>query len=170
MKQLVIGVLFALIGFGLTDLLLLGGGGVSPAIPSTAAGQLQTGALTSSQILSLDTIPVTMIAAPGPGKVVVVDSVIYQIVAGTNPYSGSDVDLLTEWGGGAGFFVAEACASQIFTSASNAFCSTPVEGITSALASSGAVNKPIIAISTGPLTGGNGTISYWLQYRVLTGF
>ena len=150
--------------------IVLGGSGVSPAIPSTASGQLQTGALTVSQILSPDTVPITVIAAPGPGKLVVVDSVIFQLVAGATPYSGSGIDLLTEWGGGAGFFVAEACASQIFTSASNAFCSTPVEGITSALASSGAVNRPIIVTSTGPVTGGNGTISYWLQYRVLSGF
>src|SRR5271163_1499380 len=63
------------------------GGGGSGAILST--GKIS---LTSAQLLALFSDPVTIIPAPGAGKMILVIAAIYELIYGSTTYEGSDAN------------------------------------------------------------------------------
>ncbi len=61
----------------------------TPSLPLADGTRIVVGELTSAQILNIATTPVNVIAAPGAGKLVVVDSVVTKYNFVTSAYSGT---------------------------------------------------------------------------------
>jgi hypothetical protein len=117
--------------------------------------------LSSSQILNATTSPVTVIPAPGAGKVVVIIQSVYSYIFGTTPYSGGPVGLYY------GTTPNQADYGQLFFFALSAssFGLVGQGGNQSDLISQ-YENQPILFTGTGPYTGGDGTGAVTVWYVI----
>jgi len=145
----------------------------SPGVQASVISQQTvitiTGSLSSAQILSLNTVPVTVIPNQGLGSVVQVLGAVFEGVYGGTVYAGTGV-LTANYGSG-GVQITPNCTAAILTTAANTMCLKALNvGIASGLTSTNYVNQPIVLSESSAMTLGNGTLSYWINYTVLTGF
>jgi hypothetical protein len=123
--------------------------------------------LTSANILAMNGSPVTVLAAPGTGKVILVDSLIFKMVTTATAYaSGGTVSF--QYNGGS----VNPCSSTITAGTITAGAGTSYTELGPAIVASGAVlvaNKAIeITNATGAFTTGTGTATIHIRYRVVT--
>lgn len=127
------------------------------------ATQIAEGVLSSAQILALFTTPITLIAAPGAGKYISVDEIVFRLNFGTTQYTGANA-LEVRYTDGSGVKVTGDLASACIDSASSR--ADKVIGVAAAVA---VANAPIVAaVPTANPAAGDGTISYSIIYRVVT--
>lgn len=141
--------------------------GFSSAVPSPRV--LITGSLTSAQILALNGTPVTVIPAPGAGNVVVIELFATELVFGGTAYTGTSGISLTNTSGNS---MSGVFGSGCITATSTWYCSSGPANISAAgFASVNFANSPVqIRMPSSQDLTGNGTLSYWISYRILTGF
>jgi hypothetical protein len=122
---------------------------------------LLEGTISSAQLLSMFSSPVTLIAAPGANKVLQIDSAVYRFVPGGTQYSGGG-NLQSEFGS---------------TNAAAVFTAAQIQGTTTELIDSDIsfgdsvaanyVNQPFgLYMLTANPTLGTGVVNYSIAYRV----
>jgi len=150
----------------------INGNSCSLGATCTFGQQTTSGSLSSAQILALSVTPVTAVAAQGSGTVIIVDSFTAEIIAGAAAYTCINCNLVLAYGSGVSVPAsAPGCAKGFLTNTANFFCngvSTQTNG--SAVASTSVANTAINWELDAAVLTGNGTISYWISYHVLTGF
>lgn len=134
------------------------------AAGGVSADQLQivTVSLSSAQLTTLNSSPITAIAAPGAGKVIVVDEVLGAFTYGGTQYTGFGNTELQE--------------ETSFTSISQALSAANIKGTVDVNQSNFAitgvtlvVNKAILLRNgTGDYAAGNGTAKFFIRYRTIT--
>lgn len=124
-------------------------------------------ALTQAQILAMNTVPVTVIAAQGLGTIIILDSVFYELVAGATAYANGGTFGL----GYSSSVTFATCPQTVLTAAVNEWCN-PALGSATAHASSLVVNLPLSIQDTGAAFTCAlicGTLSYWIRYHIVSG-
>lgn len=147
------------------------GGGGSSVVLST--GKIS---LTSAQLLALFSDPVTIIPAPGAGKMIQVVAAIYELIYGSTTYEGSDGTQGLYYETGESQNAADNFGSQsnnLFQNTANAVASS--FGLVSVYDTAGIVptedveNQPVVLSSTSAdMTTGNGTGAITVIYSVVT--
>jgi len=119
--------------------------------------------LTSSQILALNSTPVQLIAAPGAGKAIIVDEILFKMNFVTSAYTGSNA-VNFKYTDNSGQSVAAAVPSSILDIASGS--STFVTaGSTHTLTA----NAPVVAVvGTADPAAGGGNATLTIKYRIVT--
>lgn len=137
---------------------------------AAAIGIVATGSLSSSQILNLNTTPVTLIAAQGSGTLIMVDSAVLELVFGGTAYA-AGANITLRYVNTAGIAIsATTCGATFVNAGQNEVCSPGTGGPATTVATNAVNQVVVLANAGGAFTTGNGTINYWLRYRVLTGF
>lgn len=120
-------------------------------------------ALTSVQLLALDATAIQVVAAPGAGYAIVVQSCAYKFTYGTTQYSGGSVVLKSAGANTSNPFLQ--IASQIIQAAADRSGSLPGNtgtGIHAIYENSALELKANSAISAG-----DGTLTVWVTYSVI---
>jgi hypothetical protein len=130
--------------------------------------------LTAEQLLNLDTTPVELVPAAGPGRVLVVQSIILNFKPKTKDYfNGTEVTANVQWGSNPDL------AGDVITYRNfQAFMRTaPQMRVLLANGSDGygagpeftaqIVNQPVTISTLRPLTGGDGSVSVVTTYEVV---
>jgi hypothetical protein len=131
--------------------------------PPPAGGQINV-TLSSANILAMSATPVSLIPAPGSGKVIVVDHVSLKMVTTATQYAnGGAVELRYTDASGAKV-TADIAAAVITAAAATSY--TSVRGVTTSLTN--VANSGIfITNATAPFITGTGAGVLAIQYRVL---
>lgn len=132
----------------------------------TAVAGAQTGlvaqvSLSSAQILALNATPITLVAAPGSGKAIVVEQIIFKMVTTATAYvSGGNVTF--QYSGGNA--VTNVIVAGVVTAGAGTSY-TIREGIDVTAAANTAVT---ITNATGAFTTGTGTAVVTIKYSIIT--
>jgi len=121
-----------------------------------------TGSLTAAQINALDTTPITLLAAAGANKYYVIENTSFHYKAGTTGFTTSSNIKL-------GYEVSNVSILDILSS-------TSLNGTTSKIENYYAPNKTFditiindsVRLTSGAISGGDGTINYSIKYRIVT--
>jgi hypothetical protein len=149
----------------------------SAADASILTGQLATARLSedvarttqvtlpTAAVLLLHTTPYTLVAAPGAGKVILVDEITAKLVFNSIAYTGSNA-LEFRFTDGSGAKVSADLASSFINSASGTNYAT-VKSVVTALTpvANAAV---VVAVPTADPAAGNSAIVFSVKYRVVT--
>lgn len=118
--------------------------------------------LTSAQILALNTTPQTLVAAPGAGKSISIDEIIFKAPAsGATAYTGANaVEVRYTDGSGA------KATGDIAAAALNSVSGRVDKAVAAAVTA--VVNSPVVAVvPTANPAAGNGTVTFDVIYRVV---
>ena len=127
--------------------------------------QLAVVPLTAAQITTLHTVPVTVIAAPGAGKAIVVEQAVLEFKFGTVAFTGGGVVTLIYHGGSTALHSGSVPASVI--TAASGTSATEVGPQTGANGLTLAVNAGVdISAATANFAAGDGTAQLWIWYTV----
>lgn len=144
--------------------------GVDQCTWTTTTPQLTvTGTLSSSQILGLNSTPITLVTAQGAGTIIQVDKISLNYIYNSTTYaSGGAISAI--YGTNTAKAATGTAAASVITGTSNGFATL----LPTAIAQNGTltdyVNKAIsLSNATGAFTTGNGTIAYKVFYTVLSG-
>lgn len=118
--------------------------------------------LTAAQLDALNATPVTLISAPGAGKVIVVDQVYGFLDYNSAAYAGSSETLAIRYTDGSGDII---CS---FTEASFIEATADAYEVPEMIQVFPVVNSPVVAHATADFTSGNSPIYLRLYYRILT--
>jgi hypothetical protein len=126
--------------------------------------QTVTVALTAAQIIAMGTTPVSLIAAPGSGKCIIVDNISFKMVTSATAFTdGGAVEFRYTNASGAKV-TADVAAAVITAGAGTSF--TNVRGIEASL--TGAANAAIIITNaTAAFAAGTGTAQLVIDYHVV---
>ena len=140
------------------------GSGVNDDVVKSA-----TISISSAQLKAINTTPQTLVAAPGSGKAISVDEIVYSYTYGGTAYTGGNTLIPIYAGGTTNLFGTD--ANSIITQAK-------MQGTTSfivrRIASTSAVpidilsNTAVNLYSSGNYATGNGTLKVFIRYRILT--
>lgn len=134
-----------------------------------------SGTLTSAQINALDTNPLQIIPAPGANKFIIVENAVFHYKAGTTGFTitgGQEVVLIYGTSGtGSNFTVPSAILSG--TTSYIYYNLPPLPTLSNYINpgqfSTNIINDNItIKLASGTISGGDGTINFTLQYRIIT--
>ena len=129
-----------------------------------AGVQPATVTLSSAQLLALDTVPITIVAAPGAGKWVNIHRVGWYYKYGTAPYAGNPFVYVMYAGHPAGV----PNTYQTIDGGADAIDAMPFPSI-STIDPTLLVNKAVVAFDVdGPMTGGDGTERIDVWYSIET--
>jgi hypothetical protein len=148
-----------------------GGSGAKLFIPVDQSCQTfsKTVTLSSSDIQTMYTTPVQLIAAPGSSKVISLDDVVFYLSYGTATYAGGGTVELNYDTDGTQLLGTTNVASCITTSSSNVQKGNILPISTSTFNITVGINKAIVITNnTGVFTTGDGTLKVFLKYRILT--
>lgn len=125
---------------------------------------LESVTLTSANILALTTTPITLVAAPGAGKYVIIESIVVKNVFGTMAYDGTNA-LEFRYTDGSGVKVTGDIASAFINLASG----TRVDvAIASAIAIAVANAAVVVSVPVTNPTAGDGIITISIRYHIIT--
>ena len=124
-------------------------------------------AISSANILAMNGAPVTILAAPGSGKAILVDSITFKMVATSTQYASGGAVSFVYHGGNV-----NVASSTIPAATINATAGTTYTLLGPAIVASGAVlpaNTGVdITNATGAFTTGTGTAVAYIEYHVVT--
>ena len=131
---------------------------------------IKRGQLTSAQILALNATPITLIAAPGAGKAIVVDHAEFFLDYNSTGYTvGAGEDLVLRYTDGSGALVTLPVDGDDFldlTADATAYAPGMVQADSQGFVLT--ANAAVVAhIQTGEITGGDSPINYAVYYRVI---
>ena len=136
----------------------------TPAVLSGVTVQNATVTLSAAQIATLDTIPVTVVAAPGAGKIVIPVSTYTAYTYLTSAYTTvSDLQLISN-----GAFLARMMQASALSGSSSSYALSSLNNGGSASNITTFVNQALIASLGAPISGGLGSIQIDLQYITIT--
>jgi hypothetical protein len=122
--------------------------------------------LTSAQILALFATPVTVIAAPLAGVLIVVDSILFAMIATATQYLLGGV-ITFQYNGGAVVHASSIPAAVVLAAAPTTYTylapNTQANGVTVPTATAVTVSNATQAFTTG-----TGTAKIWIRYRLIT--
>lgn len=119
--------------------------------------------LSSAEILNLDTTPITLVAAPGAGKMLIPLRVTANLVYGTSAYvAGTDYITLNIGTYATGLFL----SNSFIQSSSNYITANAQAGFTNSYAN--LANKSLNLTATGSISAGDSTIEVTLHYLEVT--
>lgn len=122
-------------------------------------------ALSSAQILALNSTPVSLIPAPGAGKVIIVENICLQMTTTATQYANGGA-LEFRYTNASGSKVTADIAAAVVTAAAGTSY-TSVAGVTTSLTN--VVNSAVVVNNaTAPYITGNGTAILNIKYRVVT--
>lgn len=128
-----------------------------------------TVSVSSAEILALHTTPKTLIAAPGAGKIIVIDEVIYSFTVGTQ-YANGDL-MFPRYVGDTARLVSSYNNTIINAAASSISRRSPgtATNATDVVASAGTNAAVELALNTATaFITGTGTLKVFLKYRIIT--
>lgn len=135
-------------------------------------GASVTVALTAAQIKALYDTPVQLVAAPGSGKLVVIDSILWDIAFGTTQYTAGGV--ITAQYGNAAHGAGPAASGTLAAASLNAIAASSFlsnGGIAGGLdvAKSASLNTAVyLSNQTADFATGDSTATLYVRYRVVT--
>jgi hypothetical protein len=139
--------------------------GTTSVASFTASSAIATVALSSAQILALNATPVTLIAAPGANKVIIVRGITLKMVTTSTQYANGGA-LEFRYTNASGAKVSADIAAAVVTAAAGTSY-TSVAGVTTSL--TGVVNSPIVIDNaTAPFITGTGTGVITINYDIIT--
>lgn len=134
---------------------------------ASAAGTFLTTqvSLSSAQILALNATPVTLVAAPGAGKVIAVDRITLKMVTTATAYANGGALEFRYTDGSGAKVTADIAVGVVTAGAGTSY--TSVAGVTTSLTN---VSNAAIVIdnATAPFITGTGTAVITIQYQILT--
>lgn len=129
---------------------------------SANVARVATTALSSAQILALSATPVTLVAAPGAGKTIVVDSILFTMTTTATQYANGGA-LEFRYTNGSGAKVTGDIASSVVTAGAGTSYTVAVPAAVTAV-----VNSPIVIDNaTAAFITGTGTASVTVNYHVI---
>lgn len=128
------------------------------------------GQLTSAQLLAMNATPISLIAAPGADKAIIVDHAEFFLDFNTTGYTvGAGEDLVLRYTDGSGSLLTlPADGADFLDATADAFAYAPgmVQADDQALVLT--ANAAVVAhIQSGEITGGDSPINYAVHYRVI---
>lgn len=121
--------------------------------------------VTTAQVLALNTTPITLVAAPGAGKILQVIEVTAKLVFNSVAYTGSNALEFRYTDGSGAKVTADIASTFINTASGTAYAS--VKGVVTALTP--VANAPIVVfVPTANPAAGNSAIVFTVSYRVIT--
>jgi hypothetical protein len=126
--------------------------------------KVTTVTLSSSDILALHTTPKTLVAAPGAGKAIIVDEVIYSFTAGTQ-YANGD-QLTCRYNGDTTIIFVGPTAANINSASSSIVSAYPAVANTVIVPTNVAFELKLLS-ATAFITG-TGTLKVFIKYRIIT--
>lgn len=122
--------------------------------------------LSSANILALSATPITLVAAPGAGKVVIVESILFKMVRTATAYAnGGAVEV--RYTDGSGAKVSADVAAALITTGGAGTAYAHVAGIEASITP--VANAAIIVTNaTAPFITGTGTAVVSIKYRIVT--
>lgn len=125
--------------------------------------------LSSANILALDSVPQTIVPAPGAGKFLSVASWMVSLDFGSVAYAGGGATSVLAYGTslGAGSSITPRLDSLVDAAASAAFFGPSNLGTTAALPAASLMNQGIVLNSPTPFTTGNGTLVVNVAYSIM---
>lgn len=134
---------------------------------ASAAGTFLTSqvSLSSAQILALNATPVTLVAAPGAGKIIAVDRITLKMVTTATAYANGGALEFRYTDASGAKVTADIAAAVVTAGAGTSY--TSVAGVTTSLTN--VANAPIVIDNaTAPFITGTGTAVVTIQYQILT--
>ncbi len=134
-----------------------------------AIGQTRTTSLTAAQIIAMSASPVSLVPAPGAGKMVVVDSYVFSMTPTTTSFTAGGVVRLI-WNTSASTTAAGTLTANVVTTgnagvANNYF----VAGVNSSFTAPGVANAAIVITNdTAAFATGTGTAKVIVNYQIIT--
>lgn len=129
---------------------------------AVSAATTATVSLSSADILALHTTPITLVAAPGSGKVIVVDTVTYSLTAGVPYVSGGGLEVYHD--GLTNTLVNGTNTAQLNSATSTIWSKNP-----NGTVSMGDASNKSVTLSTGTAyITGTGTLKVFVTYKTLT--
>ena len=126
--------------------------------------QSATVTLSSADILALDSTPVTLVAAPGAGKVVVPFRIVTFLKFVSTPYSAAGVDVAVSYNFD-GVGLGNACYLGTLTAPADAV-SFMYPDVFSSIDVANVENAPFDVFATGAITDGDGTMTITTWYSI----
>lgn len=119
--------------------------------------------LTSANLLAMNGAPVTVIPAPGAGKVIIIENVLFTMTRTATAYANGGTIVLNYATGPVAAI--NTIAASVLTTAGAAVTQTVRDGIDAAAVANDAI---VITNGSAPFITGTGTASLNIKYRVVT--
>ena len=140
-------------------------GTVSTALLSEDVARTATVTLAASDVLALHSTPFVLVAAPGAGKVVLIDEITVKLVFNSAAYTGTNA-MEFRYTDGSGAKVTADMANTFLNSSSGTNYQS-VKGVTTALTP--VANAPVVlVVPTANPAAGNSPLGIKVKYRIVT--
>lgn len=128
--------------------------------------------VTNAQIKAARATPVTLVPAPGSGKMLQFVSAVLRLNAGTNVLTESTANLAVKYTDGSGVAVSDTIETTNFIDQAAATYTSAVPVKDAIVAATGCVNKALVLhnVGAGEIAGnaaGDATLTVWINYRVI---
>lgn len=125
------------------------------------------GTLTTSQILNANSSPVTLVAAPGAGKIIEIIPLVWYKLNYTTAAFATNTNSSLAWGASG---IAASQATAILAQTASNYSYAANSGSSATLTAAQVENLPIVFQVTGgnPTAGGTNTLVINFKYRILT--
>lgn len=159
-KDIVNGIIADLFG-GASDLQFPSAtGGVKLAVDLM---QRVTVTVTSAQIKTLNSVPTTILAAPGAGFGLVINTIVFNMVFGTTQYASGGAVSVTYTGNATNLLATTLAANQITSATSTRNWIPAAAGQNAILVNTGLDIKA----ATGDFTTGDGVLNVTIEYKIV---
>lgn len=141
---------------------------------STGASQEANLALTAANITGMNGAAIQVIAAPGAGKIIIVNKFFISFTAGGVAFTGGGTGIALQYAAGvynAADLASELISAATITTNTNNFASGIGHSLgATALTTANATNAPIYITSQGAFAAGNGTANLKVWYTIINAF
>jgi hypothetical protein len=122
--------------------------------------------LSAANLIAMNGAPITLIPAPGAGRAIVVEEIIFKMIRTATPFTGGGA-VEFRYTNGAGAQVTGTLAATILTTAGAATTHNKLNGVEASLVP--AANAPlVITNATAAFAAGTGTAVVEVRYKIVT--